>query len=102
MQETTNKVLLYPYLKKTGTKVDMDDVKQEEVEAIIDHYLYQFVQQLKNHGFDLNGSFATDFHFASEFTKSAVFKTVGIHHKLQDAVDEMLEEAHFENIDDED
>ena len=95
---SANKVIIYPFLKKKNGKVDVNNVNQDDVEAIVDHYLVQFIDQLKIHGFPLHGMFITDFHFAEQFMKAAVLRTVGIHHRLQDAVEEMVEENRISSL----
>lgn len=83
-----NKVLMYPFLKRTDFELDREKISEEKLKELVDYYTGQLVITLKNHGFEDNEDFITDMKFVSEFLKSAVYRNVGKYHHLQDDIDE--------------
>lgn len=88
-KEKRGTVLIFPLVKKSPEgQVDPNEVSKETIDKMAKHYIEQLVLALKNHNLPLNSySNQKDFNLVYESLKSAMLRSVGKHHNLQDYVD---------------
>ncbi len=88
-KEENGTVLIFPLLKKSPQgEVDINEVNKKEIDNLARHYTEQILFNLRNHNIPL-GSYNVekDFNLVFESLKSAILRTVGKHHVMQDYVD---------------
>lgn len=88
-------ILIFPKLQKSSVPEIKND---EDIEKISTHYTYQFYELMKNHGVHDGPSYHKDLGFLSEVLKSIIMRTQGMHHSIQDWMDDaFIEELHGKN-----
>jgi hypothetical protein len=93
-------IFIYPFLKrfvKENGKLDPEKISQEEIDTFSYYMMTQLVKMLELHEFQLDSKFFQDFELVHDSFKSAVMRTVGKYHAMQDMVDSMNEEETDDN-----
>jgi hypothetical protein len=86
---------IFPFLSRHPLpKKQTDD--NEKLRTALEHYVQfyaaQMISLLESNGFNMNKKFLQDFDLTFEAFKSSLFRSYGLHHDLQDYVDEMYDE----------
>lgn len=102
-QEEENNLLIYPLFKKSNSNIDFseNEVLKENIDKLIEHYIYQIVGNLQNHNLPMDNSFNRDIGFVFESIKSAVYRSLGEYHALQEYIDHIHDLDAKQNSNDE-
>jgi hypothetical protein len=87
-------VKVFPLLKRhpSGKINNIEEIHEDELTDLSNHYMSQIVQNLSNHGFILTSSLCKDLSFIEELIKSSLMRSVGQYHPLQEMIDDIKEE----------
>lgn len=96
-------LVLYPFLQKNTQykKEDLDNITEEKIDEVADHFTKQLVHQFNNLGLPESGVYYNDINFLAEIVKAVMYRSLGKYHFFQDIIDN-VNESLFENLDDED
>lgn len=86
MKEDNVRVL--PKFKKFNAGEVMD---KQEITNMAGHYSTQIIHNLRNHGIEPDKKFFLDMNTVNEFLIASIMRRCGMHHPLQDFIDEVLE-----------
>lgn len=86
-------VLIFPAIKVSRkAEINSETVSEKDIETICSHYTNQIIIALgKRHKFPMDGEFLKDSMFFRDSLKSAIMRSVGKYHPLQEIIDELAE-----------
>lgn len=95
-------VILYPLLKKKDIKVeDIENISEDQIDVLSDHFTKQLVHQFRNIGIPESQTYYNDINFLSEILKAVMYRPFHKYHFFQDVIDEVNEKLFENNIEEE-
>lgn len=87
-----NKVILYPLLSKGKvSKLDVENITEEKIDEVADHFTKQLVHQFHNLGLPESTNYYNDLNFLNEIVKAVMYRSMNKYHYFQDIIDDIHE-----------
>ena len=89
MAEIKDNVVIFPLIKRDKDNKKINEIQKEDIEKISVYYMEQLRLICQNYGISQDKIFYRDFNLVYESFKSALLRSGGYHHKLQEYVDHL-------------